>query len=386
MSNYHYTLTERDIARLHAEAMRTAVVEQAYDQAALARVCEMHETSFGDFYQMDTYEIASVKTDENYYYFLDRGADILAVAHLDTVVDHEKRTASFCDTEAGPVIFSGALDDRLGAYIILELLPKLGINVDILLTVGEESGKSTAEHFDPPKGKDYLWGIEFDRGGTDVVMYQYDDFDTRSLVKDCGASVGNGSFSDIAYLEHMEVKMFNWGVGYKDYHSVRGHAFLDDTFMMVAQFMAFHEVNSEVYLPHDYRPFASRQGRRIMGLGSGYGGGLWDSSDRYDQWWEQHKALNPPDRSDGPSEAEDAAVDAAARAEEESYQGEINLDLGRLHASYEDSLNDDTGEILSIIDAVIDDPTPAQLAELEHAIAMDHPFLSPGDATRWWGD
>ena len=224
-------------------------IRAEFDRDALKRVCEMHEREFGDHYDMTRVKIADVSGPEDYYYFLDRGASVLAVAHLDTVVGHKQRTATFIDTEAGEVVHSGALDDRLGAYIILELLPRLGIDVDVLLTVGEESGQSTAEFFAPDKS--YDWMIEFDRGGTDVVMYQYDDDNTRAAVREVGARVGDGSFSDIAFLEHLGIKGYNWGVGYQDYHSVRGHAYLDDTFMMVEYFVEFHRQNDGVFMPHE---------------------------------------------------------------------------------------------------------------------------------------
>lgn len=235
-----------------AEARRNAnvkAIEKVFDRDALARVCEMSEYKFAEAYDMQVTQVAQ-KAPENYYFYRDNGSDILAVAHLDTVGLAHERTCRFLDTEGGPVVYSRALDDRLGAYIILELLPALGIHHDILLTVGEESGQSTADFFYPPMGKEYNWMIEFDRGGTDVVMYQYEDDETIALVEDCGADVGIGIFSDICYLEQLEVKGFNWGVGYRDYHGPRAHAYLDDTISMVAKYLTFHEDNAATYLPH----------------------------------------------------------------------------------------------------------------------------------------
>lgn len=253
-------------------------VRRAFDQDALKRICEMHETEFPSAYGMDvtvTPEGWKVADYPLFYAFLDRGSDILAVAHLDTCVSHKQRKTSFVDTADGPVVHSGALDDRLGAYTILELLPKLGINVDVLLTTGEESGMSTAEHFTPPPGKEYRWMIEFDRGGTDVVMYQYEDNECKWLVKDSGARFGSGSFSDIAYLEHLEIKGFNWGVGYEDYHSVRGYAYLQDYWMMLGHFVKFHAANVDKYLPHEPAPM----GRYGSYSGGVYGGRWWDIED-----------------------------------------------------------------------------------------------------------
>lgn len=220
-----------------------------FDADALKRVCEMREDDFVEAYEM-TWVSVTQREPDDFYLYRDNGSSVLAVAHLDTVGPHCERTANFVETEAGLVVYSRALDDRLGAYIILELLPALDVKYDWLLTVGEESGRSTAAFFEPPEGKEYDWMIEFDRGGTDVVMYQYDDAETRALVKATGARVEEGIFSDICYLEHLGIKGFNWGVGYRDYHGPRAHAFLEDTFKMVDHYIDFHEENTGRAMPH----------------------------------------------------------------------------------------------------------------------------------------
>ncbi len=219
-------------------------VRNAFDQAALSRICTMPERDFAATFGMQTVPVGN----GSFYHFRDNGASVLAVAHLDTVAGPGQRAARFTTSEAGPVVFSRALDDRLGAYIILELLPALGITYDWLLTTDEETGQSTAQHFTALK--DYDWIIEFDRGGTDVVMYQYDNEDTRLAVKMAGARVGEGIFTDICYLDHLGVKGFNWGTGYRDYHSARSHAFLNDTFDMVGKYLRFHALHAGTAMPH----------------------------------------------------------------------------------------------------------------------------------------
>lgn len=236
---------------------RAARARRAFSREALARVCAMPERDFAAAYGMQTVDCGP---DDYFYHFRDNGARVLAVAHLDTVSRAHQRAAHYVDTEAGPVVFSRALDDRLGAYIILELLPALGITYDWLLTVGEEMGQSTADYFEP--AKDYDWIIEFDRGGTDVVMYQYEDNGTREAVTAAGAMVGNGLFSDICYMEHLGVKGFNWGCGYRDYHGPRSHAYLEDTFAMVARYLRFHAQNKDRAMPHTPRTFAGQRGDR----------------------------------------------------------------------------------------------------------------------------
>lgn len=271
-------------------------VRRAFDRAALKRVCEMHEHEFPTQYpDLGTY-VTEERQYNNYFYFADRGSDILFVAHLDTVVHHEDRLCDFAETKAGPVVHSGTLDDRLGAYIGLELIPKLlGDNwADVLLTVGEESGQSTAEFFDPALhagGKQYKWIIEFDRKGTDVVMYSYQDFETSARVRDIGAVVGHGSVSDISYMTGLGCKAFNWGTGYGgDYHSVKGYAYLMDTYKMVLLFLKFYAANKDTMLPHTK---GSGRGKGSSGYsgygysGGGYGGSDWRSRSSGSRWWDR---------------------------------------------------------------------------------------------------
>lgn len=271
---------------------RLSEIEQAFSRKALRRICEADERSFGDAYDMQVVEVDQPAPD-NFFFYRDNGSNILAVAHLDTVAYGKDRGCRFVTTEGGgTVVFSRALDDRLGAYIILELLPKLGLQYDVLLTVGEESGLSTAAYFEPPKGKQYDYMIEFDRGGTDVVMYQYDDAEVRQLVRDAGARVGNGSFSDISYLDHLAIKGFNWGVGYQDYHGPRAHAFLDDTFRMVGHYLTFAERNEGVFMPH----YQEDEPRSLWGE---YQDRKW-SERWYDEDYDEHCAITRWDEADGP--------------------------------------------------------------------------------------
>jgi hypothetical protein len=228
----------------------------AYNQGELARICTLPEASFGTAFGMQTTYVeqrsrwAPKDAQPDYYHFRDNGSRVLAVAHLDTVVTDDRRTPHFRMTQMGPVVTGGSLDDRLGAYVILRMLPRLGITCDWLLSVGEESCESTAAYFTP--GKDYDWIIEFDRMGTDVVMYQYENEASRRAVRASGATVGKGSFSDIAVLDHLGVKGFNWGVGYRgNYHSPQGYAYLNDTLAMVGRFQRFHAQNADVTMPHE---------------------------------------------------------------------------------------------------------------------------------------
>lgn len=158
------------------------------------------------------------------------------------------RTARVTETAAGPLATSGGLDDRLGVYTILHLLPRLGILTDVLLTTDEEIGQTTAFEFETDKQYDHI--IEFDRAGTDVVCYQYTDEGLDQRIRNAGARPGEGIYSDIAELEHLQAKACNWGIGYQDYHSPRAHAWLEDTFKQVARYETFYHQNEGIYLPH----------------------------------------------------------------------------------------------------------------------------------------
>ena len=219
-------------------------VRDVFDADTLVDICERDALDFAEF--ADFHELEAYRNQRRFFYFQDNGADILAVAHLDTV--QSDRSCKVVDTAAGLLACSGGLDDRLGAYVILDMLPKLGVKCDILLTTDEECAMSTAQEFVPHKS--YNWMIQFDRGGTDVVMYQYEQPDYAFLVEESGARVGVGSYSDIADLDHLGCAGFNWGVGYQEYHSERSHAWLEDTFRSVARFVKFYMANADEFLPH----------------------------------------------------------------------------------------------------------------------------------------
>ena len=167
-----------------------------FDYDMLKTVCNL---PIEDFRGLGTYVPCSINSG---YTFIDRGAKILAVAHLDTVQDKTHFYVESYD-DVGDVVFSPRLDDRLGVYLLLEYLPLLGFQYDILLCEDEEFGMSTAAGFDPfddqlPEfGKRYNWMFEFDRGGSDTVLYRYHTTELASWLKQCGTQIGYGSYTDI---------------------------------------------------------------------------------------------------------------------------------------------------------------------------------------------
>jgi len=181
----------------------------------------------------------------------ENGSPVLAVAHLDTV----QKAATFCeapDVAGETLYFSPRLDDRLGVYTILDLLPKLGVCLDVLFTENEEIGQSTAVDFET--AKEYRWIVEFDRSGTDAVTYEY-DWPDGTLEK--YFTTAFGTFSDICYLEHLGVNGFNVGIAYHNEHSTRAFFVLQDYITQIARFLMFYEDHKGTRYPHIPAPVTS---------------------------------------------------------------------------------------------------------------------------------
>jgi hypothetical protein len=121
----------------------------------------------------------------------------------------------------------------------------MGVQLDTLLTTGEETMNSTASEFIG----EYNWVVEFDRAGTDVVFYQYDN---QEWVKEWRRTfpVGQGSYSDIASMT-MGVCAANVGIGYHNQHTNYCHANLDDTFSQLVKFAHLYERMANIKFPFD---------------------------------------------------------------------------------------------------------------------------------------
>jgi hypothetical protein len=155
------------------------------------------------------------------YIYIDNGKSVLAVAHADVhrlIEGQLSFTQKNSEMGSDPLVYSPYLDDRLGIYVIFEKLPALGINMDILITTGEESGNSSAREFSQNCFKKYNWIVEFDRKDEDVVLYEYQNRDMeKSLIK-VGFKIGLGSRSDISHMESFGVACFNVGIGFSHEH------------------------------------------------------------------------------------------------------------------------------------------------------------------------
>ena len=174
-------------------------------------------------------------------FHIDNGAGILGVAHLDVVLTGEPLTTR-------GRIYTPMLDNRWGVDSLLNKLPAMGIDIDGLLTTGEESGRSTAKYYDPHK--QYNWIVEFDRCGSDVVLYDYDTPERRAMLADYFA-IGRGSYSDISVMEGLKVFAFNVGVGYHGEHTMGCYVDLDESDRQLARFASFHRDYANTPMEHE---------------------------------------------------------------------------------------------------------------------------------------
>lgn len=247
--------------------------------SALRQLEARCNASFDDYAKLGTVK----DSPRGRYIHIDNGGKVLAVAHLDTV----RHDTHFIVHREGArtLVFSSRLDDRLGAFLVLDYLPQLvGAPFDVLLTEGEERGQSTALYYDDP-AKDYNWIFQFDRQGTDVVMYQYETLRHVGLLEKYGFNVGFGSYSDICDLEQLMLVGFNFGCGYHRQHTVECYADLSETEKMTARFVKFYGEQGGVKMAHapaprytsratsvkfdwdDWRNLSGRKGKQTRGPG-----------------------------------------------------------------------------------------------------------------------
>lgn len=170
--------------------------------------------------------------------FIDNDSPILAVAHLDSVMWAPP-------IKHGTLVIAPQLDDRLGAWVCMNL-ERWGIDADILFTDDEEIGWSTASYFKPQK--QYNWIVEFDRAGTDVVLYHRHNQEYIDLLAEFEFSIGYGSYSDICDMD-IGCFGFNVGIGYHKQHTRYCYADIDDTMWAVERFAEFYDCMKDSFLP-----------------------------------------------------------------------------------------------------------------------------------------
>ena len=238
--------------------------------------------------------------------FKDNGASVLAVAHLDSVQSSNHFYELFVGGQRW--VLNPKLDDRLGVYVILDYLPSYGLNYDILLTEGEESGRSTAGDFNPPEGKTYNWMFQFDRMGEDVVTYDYRCKELEEHLERHGFKTALGSFSDICKLESLGCKGFNVGCGYENYHSLWAIANLGILKRQLLRFLSFYWEMHNLHLPHTEKKWSGHVGAEMGGYGGyragweGPRGGNHRKRGKHYRWDKDKKALIEFDSPEEPTQ------------------------------------------------------------------------------------
>jgi hypothetical protein len=220
------------------------------------------------------------KTKDGPLVHIDRGSKILGVAHMDTVARKWPTSVNWVNggKHKLPCINSIQLDDRLGVWVLLDLLPAMGMEFDVLLCDSEERGASTAEHF--LSEREYNWGFEFDRAGMDTVLYSYEDDGTwTDALKHHGFDIQFGSFSDISSLTHLGCCFANFGVGYQKQHTDACHAFLDDTVLMAIEFESWFKEQKDTRYSYTHQDKWSYRSYGWYGRSSYTSSGKWQWKD-----------------------------------------------------------------------------------------------------------
>lgn len=171
---------------------------------------------------------------------------VLGVAHLDTVRPYSHFWMN--DSYVG----CPTLDNRLGAWVLIQGLTDMGITLDLLLCDEEERGNSTAQDFVVPEGVEYNWMVSFDRMGMgDCALYQYESPAVKAMLKPFGINGVKGSYSDIDSAGHLGILGFNWGCGMQDYHSDSSYASLFALRTQMERFARFFETHKDIKLPYE---------------------------------------------------------------------------------------------------------------------------------------
>ena len=227
-----------------------------YKQIAMADISQFHSMAGVNFKK-----VRPVNNENEFYYFQDNGADILFIAHLDTVAREIQRVKINEPNLVESInrVYCRQADNRLGVYAGLHHIPAiferngLPFKYDILLTINEEKGQSTGQHFVPPQNKQYKWMFSFDRRGTGVVMYQYENDKIIKGLSKYGLTIENGTYSDIAHLEHLGCVGFNLGCGVHNGHFPGAYFDLGEYHRQLRKFVMFYGAYAHKPLPFNSR-------------------------------------------------------------------------------------------------------------------------------------
>lgn len=177
---------------------------------------------------------------------INRGGNILVVAHVDCV-QPPSATARLLDLDGTPRLYSPVLDNRLGVYLALDVLPAYDVVADVLLTTNEERGASTAALV--TTRKQYSWIVSFDRGSEDVVCYHYAHEALHQRLISSGFRIGQGSYSCIVETGHLEAQAFNVGCGVFEPHSPHAYVDLSMLARQLERFAGFYQRWHRTHFP-----------------------------------------------------------------------------------------------------------------------------------------
>jgi hypothetical protein len=168
-----------------------------------------------------------------------RGGKVLAVAHMDFIgsgVVHKNNHKK---------VVSSALDDRLGVYAAMEVLPAMGVECDVLLCDDEESANSSMQSIGMRFLQKYNWIIELDCAGVQAITYNYKSMEgALSTVWD---RVHRGAFSDITSVEHVcPIGAFNAGVGYHAQHTESCYVNIEEFLQAMSKVKKFYDMYEDV--------------------------------------------------------------------------------------------------------------------------------------------
>lgn len=212
------------------------------------------------------------------YSHQEHGGEILGVAHCD-YVQGAWSYPRFTDADKTR-IRSGQVDDRVGVWLLLDVLPTLpGMPIfDVLLTTDEEIGRSTAQDFGDDTRRSsvsYNWCFQFDRRGHDWVDYdKASDVFRQEFTQITEIEMGQGTFSDICYLPKSFGSRANIGTGYHNEHSPDAYVDLNECWHQVQSFARFAAVSASTRYPMRKEPkrvFRSSYTARASSYRDGYG-------------------------------------------------------------------------------------------------------------------
>lgn len=235
--------------------------------------------------------------------YIDNGSPVLGVCHLDYVeIKYHFAVADL----SGTTVFCPRLDDRLGVYLLLDVVPYLVTHpYDILLTTGEETGHSSAVHFKTDKA--YDWIFELDRRGLDAVTYHAESKEWRSALGAHNWSIGYGSYSDISSLKTTQpCCMVNFGIGYHDEHTRVCHAFISDIEKSVRRVASFYNANFGLSYEADPYRYQPKKYQYQYDYSS-----RWQYGDRWNNrtTLDEPLALPEPDETDNDDDAIERFID-----------------------------------------------------------------------------